>query len=107
MDFIKFVFNVGKNVHCRVAGWYIFKQKIQIWEGRAIEDFGIFYGHLNIFRQFGIVTYVMVIWYIFSPFSYVIQRKIWQLWSIDGFIFSLSCSRCFAQYFHDFLTFPE
>jgi hypothetical protein len=36
----------------RVARWYIFKPKIPVWinfEGRAMEDLGIFYGHLVIF----------------------------------------------------------
>jgi hypothetical protein len=46
-------------VGVRVARWYNFKTKIQIWvgEGLAMEDVGIFYGHL---------VYFIGIWYIFG-----------------------------------------
>jgi hypothetical protein len=46
-------------------------------EGLAMEDVGIFCDHLVYFVTIG-CTYVMVIWYIFSP--YVVPRKIWQPW---------------------------
>jgi hypothetical protein len=42
---------------CRVARWYFFKPKIQIWGnlgGLAIKDVGIFYVHLVILRPFAI-----------------------------------------------------
>jgi hypothetical protein len=48
----------------RVAKWYISKPKIPFWvnlsEGLAMEDVGIFYGHL---------VYFMAIWYILWPFG--------------------------------------
>jgi hypothetical protein len=49
----------------------------KLLEGLAMEDSGIFCGHL---------VYFMVIWYIlwplstFLPFWYVVPRKIWQPW---------------------------
>jgi hypothetical protein len=63
--------------------YLIFKPKIQIWvnlEGLAMEDVGIFNGHLVYLRPFGVfygnLLYFIVIWYIFSRFWYVVQRKI-------------------------------
>jgi hypothetical protein len=63
----------------RVARWYIFKPKIQIWvtfgvycnerRGQFLRPFGLFYSHL--------VYYVVILVY-FSPFWYVVPRKIWQ-----------------------------
>jgi hypothetical protein len=39
--------SIGFSTRNRVARWYIFKPKIQIWvNGLAIEDVGIFYCHL-------------------------------------------------------------
>jgi hypothetical protein len=56
----------------RVARWYIFKPKIQIWvnfERPAMEDC-IFYGHLVKFSPFDTVydhlVYVHPFWYIFA-----------------------------------------
>jgi hypothetical protein len=59
-----------------VARWYIFKRKIPIlgkfWralEGKILKYYmslGMFYGHL---------VYLMVC---FSPFWYIVSRKIWQ-----------------------------
>jgi hypothetical protein len=62
-------------------------QKSKVWEifeGLAVEDFGVFYvhfvyilyGHL-VYYIHGYSVYLMVIWY-FSPFWYVVARKIWQ-----------------------------
>jgi hypothetical protein len=54
----------------------------KILEGLAMEDIGIFYGHLvhfsvfcYILLTFGIVRGKMVY---FSPFWYFVSRKIWQ-----------------------------
>jgi hypothetical protein len=73
------------SLRTRVARWYIFKPKIQIWvnflgycNGRCwyiLCSFGVFYGHL---------PYFIVIWYIFWLFGifftcwYFLVRKIWQ-----------------------------
>jgi hypothetical protein len=49
----------------RVARWFVFKPKIQIWvnfEGLAMEDVGIFYGHL---------VHFMAFWYILWTFGIV------------------------------------
>jgi hypothetical protein len=46
-----------------------------------MEDGGLFYGHLVYFTAIwhsGHQKFVIVIWYIFFPFWYVVQRKIWQ-----------------------------
>jgi hypothetical protein len=75
----------------RVARWYIFKPKFQIWvnfggfgNGRCcyiLWTFGLFYGQ--------IVCY-MDIWYIYGklvllfPFWYIVPRKIWQPCSKQG-----------------------
>jgi hypothetical protein len=69
----------------RVARWYIFKPKFQIWVNfggscnrrgwYVLYPFGIFYSHL---------VFVVAIWYIlhpfgiFFPFWYVVARRIWQ-----------------------------
>jgi hypothetical protein len=64
-------------VNTRVARWYIFKPKIQIWvnflEGHAGEDVWsisrplvVFYGHSVPF---------MIIWYIFPRFGILFQDK--------------------------------
>jgi hypothetical protein len=44
----------------RVARWFIFKPKIQIWEGLKIENICIFYGHLE---------NIIAVWYIKWPFG--------------------------------------
>jgi hypothetical protein len=76
-------------VKSRVARWYIFEPKIQIWvnfggsfNGRCwyiLWPFGQFLGHIpSIFLQpFGI-SYGHLL-YTF-PFWYVVPRKIWQPW---------------------------
>jgi hypothetical protein len=51
----------------RVARGYILETKIQIWVdfgGLALEDFGVFYGHL-IYIVYCYLEYFVVIWYIF------------------------------------------
>jgi hypothetical protein len=67
----------------RVARWFVFKPKIQIWVNfgwscNDIQDVGIFYGHLVNFTvfwyilwTFGIVRGHMVY---FSPFEYFVPR---------------------------------
>jgi hypothetical protein len=71
----------------RVAGWFVFKPKIQIWANFGGSCNGIFYGHLfhftvycYILRTFGTVRYKLVY---FFPFWYSVPRKIWQPWSYD------------------------
>jgi hypothetical protein len=77
-------------VQCRVARWFVFKPKIQIWEnmeGIAMEDVGIIYGHLvhftvfcYILLTFGIVRGSLVYFPLFWCF---VPRKIWQPWFND------------------------
>jgi hypothetical protein len=46
-----------------------------------MENAGIFYGHLNILRSFGIINghFAVVIWYISPRFGIcIVSRKIWQ-----------------------------
>jgi hypothetical protein len=57
-------------------------------EGPAMEDYGLFYGHLVLFTvfcyllwTFGIVRGNLVY---FFPFWYFVPRKIWQPWSAFG-----------------------
>jgi hypothetical protein len=42
-----------------------------------MENVGIFYGHLVYFWP---LRKIVVIWYTFSPFWYIVSRKIWQPW---------------------------
>jgi hypothetical protein len=52
-------------MYSRVARWFIFIPKIQIWvylEGPGMETVGIFYDHSE---------YFMAIWYILWPFVIV------------------------------------
>jgi hypothetical protein len=46
-----------------------------IWEGLAMEDVGIFYGHLIHFTVF---WYILWTFGTLSPFGYFVPRKIWQ-----------------------------
>jgi hypothetical protein len=43
-----------------------------------MEVVGLFYGHLVYFTA---IWYILLLFGIFSPFWYVVPRKIWQLWS--------------------------
>jgi hypothetical protein len=66
-----------------VARWFIFKPKTskfgEILEGLIIENVRIFYGHLQFFRAIRHISNVMVIYMVyFSPFWYIVLRKIWQ-----------------------------
>jgi hypothetical protein len=63
----------------RVARWHIFKPKIPIWvnfEGLAMENVGILYGHL----VYILYHCLIFLWPfgIFFSFWYVLSRKIWQ-----------------------------
>jgi hypothetical protein len=80
-------FNIGMKMSFRVARWFIFKRKIQIWvnlEGRGMENDYTFYGHLEYFLaiwcNLGIaVWYILsVIWDIFPLFGMFGPRNIWQ-----------------------------
>jgi hypothetical protein len=61
---------IGTNLllSCKVARWYVFKQKIQIWVnfgGPWIEKGGVFYGHLEYIMAFsGRLVYFTPFWYI-------------------------------------------
>jgi hypothetical protein len=48
---------------CRVARWHFFKQKIPISEGHAMEDVGVFYGHLVYFKAIGYILWPFGIFY--------------------------------------------
>jgi hypothetical protein len=84
-------------VASRVARWFIFKPKIPLWVnfgGLKIEYVCIFYNHLEYFTAtwynlwlFGIVCCDLVY---FSHFGMFGPRKIWQPWSRDKTLFSLS-----------------
>jgi hypothetical protein len=59
-------------MYIRVATWFVFKPKIQILEGLAMEDVDIFYGHLVHFTifcyilwTFGIVCGILVYFSLF------------------------------------------
>jgi hypothetical protein len=74
-------------VECRVARWYIFNPKIQIWVnfgGSLVRDVGIFYVHLVYFTAICHTLWTFDIFpgYLeyFFPFWYVVARKIWQPW---------------------------
>jgi hypothetical protein len=66
----------------RAARWHIFKPKIPIWinfGGFAMEDVGIFNGHLVYFTAtwyiLCLLGIIMVIWYIFPRFGTLNQEK--------------------------------
>jgi hypothetical protein len=53
-------------------------------EGLAVEDVGLFYGHLVYFTAIWHLVYFMAIWvYLVQFFTlwYYVTRKIWQRWS--------------------------
>jgi hypothetical protein len=76
---------LAEPIQIRVARWYIFKPKIQIWinfggfcNGRCwciLCPFGTFYGHLPYFKD---IWYISRLNWIFFLFWYVEARKIWQ-----------------------------
>jgi hypothetical protein len=75
---------------CRVARWYISNPKSQfgqiLW-GLAMDEVGIFNGHLvyftaNLTTLWPCGTFCGNMIY-FYPFWYVVPRKIWQPWSDD------------------------
>jgi hypothetical protein len=57
----------------RVARWFVFKPKIKILQGLAMDDVAIFYDHFGLF--YGHWKYFMVIWYIFPRFGMLYQEK--------------------------------
>jgi hypothetical protein len=63
-------------------GTYIFRPKIQILEGLAMEDVDISYRHLVYFTAIGYILWTFGIFYghlvYFMDIWYVIPRKIWQ-----------------------------
>jgi hypothetical protein len=79
---------LSQTVVHRVARWFVFKPKIQIWV-----NFGelcnrrCWYTLWTLGPFYGLLLYFMDIWYsslkfgIFFPFWYVVRRKIWQPWS--------------------------
>jgi hypothetical protein len=62
-----------KRVVARVARWYIFKPKLQIWlvleEGLVMEDVGLFYGHLVYFTA---IWYILLTFGLFSAIWYIL-----------------------------------
>jgi hypothetical protein len=61
-------------------GLHTKKKQFQcIFEGLAMENFGMFHGQLVYFRRFGILFwYFVAILVHYFPFWFVVQRKIWQ-----------------------------
>jgi hypothetical protein len=81
-----------RNERSRVARWYIFKPKIQIWAKfggssnggcwYVLCPFGIFHSHWVYSMA---IWYILRIFYLFFPFCYVVARKLWQPWrSVKG-----------------------
>jgi hypothetical protein len=64
----------------RVARWFVFKQKIQMWVnfgGLALKDVGIFFDTWSILQSFVIFYGDLLYFFLFWNF---IPRKIWQPW---------------------------
>jgi hypothetical protein len=61
-------------------------------EGLALEDVGIFNGHLVHFTVFGYILWAFGIvrgnLVYFFPFWYFVQRKIWQPWCVGKVVVS-------------------
>jgi hypothetical protein len=69
---------IAFQIDSRVARWYIFKPKITILEGLALEDVGIFYGHLVYFTAIRHIWVYLSSFGMFYPFWYFVSRRIWQ-----------------------------
>jgi hypothetical protein len=89
---------IAFQIDSRVARWYIFKPKITILEGLALEDVGIFYGHLVYFTTIRhIWVYFIVIWYVLPILVFCIKMNLATLNSTDptrAEIHQLKCLSC-------------
>jgi hypothetical protein len=75
----------------RVARWYVFKPKIQIWvnlgiEGLGINIVGILYGHLEYDSAIWYVSFLTICkfsgHFVYFPRFGIKKRKIWQPWQV-------------------------
>jgi hypothetical protein len=57
------------------------------WHPIAIKDVGKLYGHLVYFTAISYILWPLEIFFgrfgIFSPFWYIVPRKIWQPWYVE------------------------
>jgi hypothetical protein len=83
--FSKWMGTSDSGLSIRVARWFVFKPKIQIWVNFVGSCNGrCWYILWTLGPFYGLLLYFMDIWYsswkfgIFFPFCYFVRRKIWQ-----------------------------